>query len=405
MRIPDKYDIALQQGYYFDRAIDLELYKENGDLIAKLLTPSRGHKPSITVKGTLIEGSYAINSYISVQNLRYDINVNSVAYIKCKMYYKGIESAGGKAPADLREGHTILFKVIFADQEKEPPNRAVRFQCTVAAQDYTRFSSSAVVSDGSVDVHGTEKTEGDGKKNAKGVQIIEFLKRVAEAYNENLPKKSGATSLDQGQTGISSINYDNEFSKQDYKVFVANGTWQIGEIIRIVNAQTSNSSDTPVWNVYIQRGVIFVDRVPPKNWKDLDELKGKTEEQKEDWYTKTYVSEKRVVRSVSGGAMPDSSSVINNSPDNPVKLNYVIGAYRAENTITATTIFDDRIYPGCYVAIKGTAIMGKQTGRNTRITAVPDTVVFRVTGGLSFEFSTTERAVMTFQGPFVKELT
>jgi hypothetical protein len=134
------FQTAYSLGYYFDRCIDLEFYDSNRNFMAALKTPKRGMKPSITVKGELIEGSYAISSYISIQNMSYDININAVAYIKCTMYYSGLKEAVQTSyqAEKVKNGHTILFSVLYADQEKEPPNRAVRFQCTTAAFDYTR---------------------------------------------------------------------------------------------------------------------------------------------------------------------------------------------------------------------------------------------------------------------------
>jgi hypothetical protein len=88
--------------------------------MAALKTPKRGMKPSITVKGELIEGSYAISSYISIQNMSYDININAVAYIKCTMYYSGLKEAVQTSyqAEKVKNGHTILFSVLYADQEK-----------------------------------------------------------------------------------------------------------------------------------------------------------------------------------------------------------------------------------------------------------------------------------------------
>jgi hypothetical protein len=81
------FEIAKQFGYYFDRCIDLTFYDTDMGFMAKLDTPKRGMKPTITIKGTFIEGGYAIDSYISIQNMAFDIDIASIGYIKARMYY------------------------------------------------------------------------------------------------------------------------------------------------------------------------------------------------------------------------------------------------------------------------------------------------------------------------------
>ena len=66
---------AKSLGYYFDRCIDLDFYNTDMEHIASLRTPKRGLKPTITIKGLFIEGGYAIDSYISIQNMAFDIDV------------------------------------------------------------------------------------------------------------------------------------------------------------------------------------------------------------------------------------------------------------------------------------------------------------------------------------------
>src|SRR5574344_809969 len=131
---------SVHNGIYFDRCIDLTFYDENMNAKRFLKTPEVGYKPDITIKGTLIEGSYSISSFISITNLSYEFDINSIYYIKARMYYRGLI---GKTVGNLEnyQGHVILFSVLYADQEKEPPNRAVRFQCTVSATDYTRLGT------------------------------------------------------------------------------------------------------------------------------------------------------------------------------------------------------------------------------------------------------------------------
>jgi hypothetical protein len=91
-----------------------------------------------------------------------------------------------------------------------------------------------------------------------------------------------------------------------------------------------------------------------------------------------------------------------------VPLNFVKSATRSECVIYVETLFDDRITPGCHVAIKSNAIMGKKFGSSkgknggSRILNYLDSeepIVFRNTGKIEYLFSTTEDSYMKLQGP------
>lgn len=399
------FEQALKNGYYFDRAIDLHLYDSSRKLIAAIKTPKTGIKPSITVKGTMIEGSYAVNSYISIQNMAYDINVNDVAYIKCRMYYNGITGANGSNEEldKMKNGNVIIFSVLYADQEKEPPNRAVRFQCTVAAQDYTRYSMLGKVSNGGAIAYTKKPSkkknstgEGEQKSNAKW--IVDVIQNWATAYNDGLPADSSGKMLPlYSELRISAINYDEEFDNKEYKLSLPNGDFKLGSILKTINSQSFGGTSCP-WNVYTSMGVIYINRVAPQNWKDVAEKAGMTKEDElNDFYNTNYLGGKRKIRYVSNSSTVDDER-------KPVGLYYVKGAYRNEVVIHASTIFDGRIYPGCLCAIQGNAIMGRQGGKNSRITQATDkTIVFRATGAIEYEFSTTENSNMSIKGPRLYE--
>lgn len=403
----DYFTNALRNGYYFDRAIDLVFYDSERKPICALKTPKRGIKPSIVVKGTMIEGSYSINSYISIQNMMYDIDINSVAYIKCRMYYNGITESKAiwetnqELYEQMKNGNVIIFSVLYADQEKEPPNRAVRFQCTVAAQDYTRFSMKANISkDSSISkANGTsKKAAGTGNKGDKGKNIIDLLVEWANAYNDSLPKKDlDSVEFDR----ITGVNYDEDFGKEkdekgDYSVSLDESVGEkLGDILRVLNSM--GSTKPCPWSIYLSMGVIYVNKIAPPNWKDLAENKGaSTVESYMNFYDTNYISGKRKVKMLDGSTNSDERG--------PVMLNFVKGAYRNDVIIHASTIFDGRIYPGCLCAIKGSAIMGKHGKKNARITAGTDkTILFRATGAIEYEFSTTETSNMSLTGPRIYE--
>lgn len=405
----NEFQDAVNNGYYFDRGIDLEFYDSSKKLLGRIVTPEQGMKPSITVKGTFIEGSYAVNSYISVQNLAYDINVNAVEHIKCTIYYKGLKESN--ADVNVKYGHSFLFSVLYSDQEKEPPNRAVRFQCTLAAFDFAASGTDVDVKDGSVKLAkaGTiaPKATGTGGKNEPSKKIIDFLKELANAYNdkveENDRKAVSKTALKTADLiKIKKLRYpkiikDARFSPPTMRTTLKQlmdsmNSVSLGKDVKNFNGGTLKIVITP--------GVLSVDIIPPTNWNEQMKKNGIKESD--------YVSEmirvkyKEVVdESIDKDAR--SIDIVANS-NAPVKLNYVKSAFRNEIIITCTTIYDDRIRAGCYCVIAGNAIMGKHAAKSSRIIKMPgQKVLFRATGSIEYEFSTTEDSFMTITGPVVDE--
>lgn len=405
------FQTSVNLGYYFDRCIDLDFYDSDRNLMGSLYTPSKGIKPSITVKGTLIEGSYAISSYISIQNMSYDININEVSYIKCRMYYSGIEesSAVSESTAKLKNGHTILFSVLYADQEKEPPNRAVRFQCTTAAFDYTRSATPLKISYSAkklITWSGSEESKnvkimGSGGKSGNERFFIDVLVNLAECYNEML-KSNGEGDVKKLNLSdnllITSVKYPGSLELSQIKLEETIHTTIGGLLKKLNNIKPLSSGAT--CRVFIYEGSIIVEKVPPDNWKEIAMQNGATDLQ--EFFYLNYLQDDLRCKGV-GGAVPNLETA-----ENAVPLNFVKGAYRNETVVNVSTIFDDRIYPGCYCKIKGNAIMGKHRGggkkAESRITNYTDVeVVFRVTGGIEYEFSTVLGSNMTLAGPVVSE--
>ena len=178
---------AINNGYYFDRCIDLEFFNIRYEPLARLKCPTRGMKPSITIKGNFIEGNYSVDSYISIQNMAFDIDINAVAFILASMYYSGIEestSVNNPYSQNLRHNrHEVLYSVQFADQEKEPPHRAVKFQCVVASEDITRIGINMYGVGGELV---KEKREITLKNKKTSTTLLNVVKNVAELYNKNI---------------------------------------------------------------------------------------------------------------------------------------------------------------------------------------------------------------------------
>ena len=417
------YASMLAKGHYFDRCVDLYFYNESKRLIGVLKTPERGMKPSITVKGTFIEGSYAISSYISIQNMSYTVDVNSVAYIDCHMYYSGLaNSLTASAASDYaKKGHAVFFSVLYADQEKEPPNRAVRFQCTVAAQDRNRFDMAVQVdtTDGKLDIEfdedGVIVPEGlGGKTEAVEVTVLDFMKSLAKAYNSALHKDEDKIPLEErkevrwlnDKMEIAAIDCSAENGRRRLKVNPK--TYKFGEILRKLNSVQTSGKKFVNLKFAVNGNILEVSTVVPDNWERIAAANGCVSEDDFDrFYLENYGLDDKQRTYITSTATWEKKNP-SGSLKNPVMLNFVTAAYRTEVVVHVSTLYDDRIRSGAYVAIKANAIMGRHKGggkrSGSRMVAMTDkTVLIRVTGAVEYEFSTTEGSSMSFVGPVVND--
>lgn len=387
---------SVQNGIYFDRCIDLTFYDENMNPKGYLKTPEVGYKPDITIKGTLIEGSYSISSFISITNLSYEFDINSIYYIKARMYYRGLK---GKTVGNLEkyQGHVILFSVLYADQEKEPPNRAIRFQCTVSATDYTRLGTKLYTDGNGVFTLVENPFNSDNNTQNKSVsrKLKDVLMEVCKMYNQSLPPrlKTGDTDLQ-----IYKIIFD---CKKHEDIEVDGGknfSGNIGSYISFLNNKTVtiNGVMYNVFKVFINPNIMKVSIVYPNDSSLIDN---------EYFKERTDNGGEYSVQNAVG--TPPANEV--NGKSNDIPLYYIKSAYRQETIINVTTLFDDRIHPGCSCKIVGSSIMGKSKTRSlakdgSKITSYRNEMVtFRVTGKIDYEFSTTNGNSMILQGPVVKD--
>ena len=407
------FQIARDSGYYFDRCIDLTFYDTEYNFIGMLKTPSSGMKPTITIKGLLIEGGYAIDSYISVQNMAFDIDVAYIGYIKARMYYNGLEEATLQSywNQKVRNGHTILYRVLYADQEKEPPHRCVRFQCVVASKDITLFNTPMYVSGGSANYLREELDSNnfikiEKNKFGSSVPLKRLCEELIKIYNEgilNNPLIKNKVEL-YNLLKISLLEIDEPL--ENINVKVSSGEYSLGNFIRQLNSEVSetdvNKFSYNKFKIVIDRGTMRVSTPVPDDWKKIALSKGYTINNLDKFYSDTYLNVKTKTYSIFGGVLKSERY----SP--VVPLNYVKSATRSECVIYVETLFDDRITPGCHVAIKSNAIMGKKFGSSksskggSRILHYLDKdkpVVFRNTGKIEYVFSTTEDSYMKLQGP------
>lgn len=407
------FEVVKQFGYYFDRCIDLTFYDTDMEFMAKLDTPKRGMKPTITIKGTFIEGGYAIDSYISIQNMAFDIDIASIGYIKARMYYSGLEEsvATNLARVMVNSGNTILYRVLYADQEKEPPNRCVRFQCVVASKDISMYETKILVDGGAVKYLTMESEPFEDmsvvtNKSSSKIPLKKLCTELITIYNTGAKKsvKSNNSKDFYNLTRISCLEIDEPL--EDLVVELSPGQYQIGDFIRNLNSTIKetdqNGFSYSKFKIVIDRGVMRVSTPVPKNWKDIAKSKGYPQNKYEEFYQKEYIDVKT-----------NSYSILSNVPvpqkeTEVVPLNYVKMATRSEVVVYVETLFDSRITPGCMVSIKSNAIMGKKFGSSknsrggSRILNYIDRekpVEIRNTGKIDYLFSTTEDSYMKLQGP------
>ena len=392
---------AINNGYYFDRCIDLEFFNIRYEPLARLKCPTRGMKPSITIKGNFIAGNYSVDSYISIQNMAFDIDINAVAFILASMYYSGIEestSVNNPYSQNLRHNrHEILYSVQFADQEKEPPHRAVRFQCVAASEDITRIGINLYVVGGEL----AQKKSGITLKNKKtSTTLLNVVKNVAELYNKNIKETVVSKKL-QNLMFIYQIVIDNDL--KDEEINIEQKEFTLVEFIRLLNAYTSNNSLVK-WDVKLTGKNIVITKLVPDNWKLIAKARGfTTDEDLDEFYEQEFVNNYSV-----SVVLKENSDSVYVDATKAIPLNFVKSATRSENVITCTTMFDDRVYPGCKLKIKGSSIMGRvgfgrPSRSGSRILTIGEVVEFRATGAIEYLFSTTEDSYMKIQGPVLEQ--
>lgn len=404
---------ATRIGYYFDRCIDLTFYDTDMEFLGKLTTPPHGLKPTITIKGLLIEGGYAIDSYISIQNMAFDVDIASIGYVKAKMYYSGLKESVSPLYMSnkVKNGHTILFRVLYADQEKEPPNRCIRFQCVVASKEVELYDTPLCISGGSAKYLSQGEDVNDvvvdlENKEESKVPLKNLCVELINIYNKGIQKNTEAGKNKQYYDLLQITLLEIDEPLEDINVQLSSGEYKIGDLIRQLNSNTMqtevNGFAYSEFKIVIDRNTMRVTTVVPSNWKKVAQSEGYNNTTYEEFYNKNYASVKTNVYNMFTGN-PQQTITIPVIP-----LNFVKSATRSEGVIYVETFFDDRITPGCHVAIKGNAIMGKKFGssksrkggsRLLHYWGDKEPVIFRNTGKIEYLFSTTEDSYMKLQGP------
>lgn len=404
---------ATEIGYYFDRCIDLTFYDTDMEFLGKLTTPAHGLKPTITIKGLLIEGGYAIDSYISIQNMAFDVDIASIGYVKAKMYYSGLKESVrfSSMTSKVKNGHTILFRVLYADQEKEPPNRCIRFQCVVASKEVSLYDTPLYISGGSAKYLSPSEDANkvvvdlENKEGSK-VPLKNLCVELINIYNKGIQQNTEAGKNKQYYELLQITLLEIDEPLEKINVQLSSGEYKIGDLIRQLNSNTMqtevNGFAYSEFKIVVDRNTMRVSTVVPSDWKKVAKSEGYNNMTYEEYYNKNYASVKTNVYNMLSATPQKTSSI-------PViPLNFVKSATRSEGVIYVETFFDDRITPGCHVAIKGNAIMGKKFGsaksakggsRLLHYWGDKEPVIFRNTGKIEYLFSTTEDSYMKMQGP------
>ncbi len=412
------FQTAREQGYYFDRCIDLIFYNTEMERIAVLKTPERGLKPTITIKGTFIEGGYAIDSYISIQNMAFDVDVAYVGFIEAHMYYSGLRELVNTTSTSMKikNGHSIMYRVLYADQEKEPPNRCVRFQCVVASKDVTMANTELLINGGTVLLKKDGQDENAEieitNKSGSKVMLKKLCEEIISVYNDGISNNSLAGKNKNLKDALQIRLLEIDEPLEVLNVELSPGSETLCDFIRNLNSNAmgtdKNGFSYAKFKIVIDRGCMRVTTPLPNNWKKIGRAQGYRDLEK--YYNETYASVKTNTYSVVDGNLTAEKG------SDVVPLNFVKSATRSENLVYVETLFDDRITPGCKVAIRSNAIMGKRfgskgTNKGSRIlhyftntdedgnVSVEEPIVIRNTGKIEYLFSTTEDSYMKMQGP------
>lgn len=400
---------ARETGYYFDRCIDLVFYNSEKEPIAYLTTPKRGFKPTVTIKGTFIEGGYAIDSYISIQNMAFEVDIAYISYIKARMYYSGLNevTAATTVNQNLKQGITIMYSVLYADQEKEPPNRCVRFQCVVASKEIVYFNTPLIVNGGTLlsadDSNGQPEVQ-QNKSNIKST-LKKVCTELINIYNNSIEKNINNGDKKEWYSLLKIVLLEIDEPLEEMEVELPLGKFTLGDFIRQLNSISVESDDTgglqSAFKIVIDRGVMSVSTPIPSNWTQIAKSEGYSKEQYGEYYDNKYGKIVTKTYSVINGAVTEKDKEVS------VPLSFVKSATRSECLIFVETLFDGRITPGCNVTIRSNAIMGKKFGSSkgknggSRILHYPGKVTFRNTGKIDYLFSTVEDSYMKLQGPTV----
>ena len=165
------------------------------------------------------------------------------------MYYKGLEEAVGNSywNKKTKNGHTILFRVLYADQEKEPPNRCVRFQCVVASKDTTYLIHLCIYQ---VELQNTlvkilnpnNLTKVETDKLGSVVPLKELCGELIKIYNEGISSNSFYRKNAElyNLLKISLLEIDEPLENLNVKI--SSGEYTLGDFIRQLNSGVTETN-------------------------------------------------------------------------------------------------------------------------------------------------------------------
>ena len=332
----------------FDRCIDVSIYDESHVLIANITTPPYGPKPEIKVEGSILSNTYQISGKVTITNLERSVAIEDAGYLVVEMYYGG--AATSKA---LRK--SIIYKVLFADQSKQPPNRQVCFNCLVAGVTPDIMSKKTTIG----------KLDSNNKPLEQG--FSEVLKEVIKAYNLALQTTNGSW--------YSELKLDSE-----PELRMTASTQSVFSSLKVAAQWT----DTSISSILESLSLISVGTEP---------ITKDSSENKEYLAFSYYIENNKLV--VSENPSNKFTPIIG-QPE--IELNYVLSAYRYGPLIHAKTLFDPRIHQDTVLRISNINLSGKRVAGNLVPKLGAEKVMFRPVGGIEFAFSTTGENYMQMQG-------
>ena len=334
----------------FDRCIDVQIYTKDRTLIAEVKTPDYGPKPEIKVEGTILSSTYQIGGKVTITNLERSIPVEHAEFLIVDMYY------GGAVSATMHK--QIIYKVLFADQSKQPPNRQVCFNCVVAGTTPDIMSSRTSI--GKLD---------DNNKPME-LSLDDILKAVISAYNKALrdaePRWYDTLCLAPEPELRMTAK-----TEEGYNSIKAAAQWTDAAISEILDS---------LMEVTVATEPIAKDATSRKRYLAFN----------------YYIDNNKLVV-----AELPSNAFIPITEQKHLEMNYVLSAYRYGPQVHLRALFDPRIHQDMVISISATNLSGKKVAGNLiPLFSATDSgaVLFRPVGGIQFAFSTTSENWMQMQG-------
>lgn len=328
----------------FDRRINLYFYDTAGSPLGQILTPDIGPKPDIKVEGVILNSNMAISSTVTVTNLERTIDVDSVGFIRAECFY-----GGSVVEQILRK--SFVYKVLYADQSKQPPDRQVCFNCLTAG-----FSSDLAESYVTI----TAQKDADGK--LLPFTHTQLCSLFIQAYNRSVVALVGGLIAELKLAPVPVYNGTESYANA--QIFLNEGTYSLYDMLDILSTSIKNREQL---------------KSDPSKFVN--------------YYPLAVFVEDNALQVVPNPSLNKDTKL---SPKF-LELTYIKSAYRRGSIVHVSCLFDPRISQSTLIKLSGSAIYGKRT-LGAIVPIASESVAFYPVAGIRYVFSTVGENQMDFQG-------